>query len=141
MKLIYAALNDSVVSDELQLIHYLIDEPCPASLTFATLRTYSFDDCIIIADVAANTAASFMGLAWFATYSVFMLSQIIYEDTSLTAKLLLSLISNAAMGFAFQMIVICEGTTRGNVFHKKNCMTDKSYIPLLVTGIRNTCNL
>ncbi|KPJ02763.1 ATP-binding cassette sub-family A member 3 [Papilio xuthus] len=61
----------------------------------------------------ANTAASFMGLAWFSTYSVFMLTQVLYEDISLSTKLLLSLISNTAMGYAFQMIVICEGTSKG----------------------------
>ncbi|CAG5059695.1 unnamed protein product [Parnassius apollo] len=61
----------------------------------------------------ANTAASFMGLAWFSTYSVFMLTQVLYEDISLSTKLLLSLISNTAMGYAFQMIIICEGTSRG----------------------------
>ncbi|XP_013143540.1 PREDICTED: ATP-binding cassette sub-family A member 3-like isoform X2 [Papilio polytes] len=61
----------------------------------------------------ANTAASFMGLAWFSTYSVFMLTQVLYEDINLSTKLMLSLISNTAMGYAFQMIIICEGTSRG----------------------------
>ncbi|XP_072932013.1 phospholipid-transporting ATPase ABCA3-like [Epargyreus clarus] len=61
----------------------------------------------------ANTAAAFMGLAWFSTYAVFMLSQALYEEISLTTKLLLSLISNTAMGYAFQMIVMCEGTSKG----------------------------
>ncbi|XP_045535586.1 phospholipid-transporting ATPase ABCA3-like [Papilio machaon] len=61
----------------------------------------------------ANTAASFMGLAWFSTYSVFMLTQVLYEDINLSTKLMLSLISNTAMGYAFQMIVICEGTSKG----------------------------
>ncbi|KAL4712277.1 hypothetical protein ACJJTC_004039 [Scirpophaga incertulas] len=61
----------------------------------------------------ANTAASFMGLAWFSTYSVFMLTQVLYEDISLTTKLLLSLISNTAMGYAFQMIIMWEGTSKG----------------------------
>ena len=54
-----------------------------------------------------------MGLAWFAAYSIFMLTQVLYEDISLKTKLLLSLISNTAMGYAFQMIVMCEGTSKG----------------------------
>lgn len=61
----------------------------------------------------ANTAASFMGLAWFSTYSAYMLTQMLYEDISLTTKLLLSLISNTAIGYALQMLVVCEGTSRG----------------------------
>lgn len=54
-----------------------------------------------------------MGLAWFTTYSVFMLTQVLYEDISLSTKLLLSLISNTAMGYAFQLMIMCEGTSRG----------------------------
>lgn len=54
-----------------------------------------------------------MGLAWFAAYSVYMLTQVLYEDISLTTKLLLSLISNTAMGYAFQIIIMCEGTSKG----------------------------
>ncbi|XP_075973502.1 ATP binding cassette subfamily A member 3 [Anticarsia gemmatalis] len=76
-----------------------------ASLAFSFMVSVFFS--------RANTAASFMGLAWFSTYSVFMLTQVLYEDISLTTKLLLSLISNTAMGYAFQMIVMCEGTSRG----------------------------
>ncbi|VVD02003.1 unnamed protein product, partial [Leptidea sinapis] len=47
----------------------------------------------------ANTAASFMGLMWFSTYAAYFLTQMLYEDVSLHAKFLLSLISNAAIGF------------------------------------------
>ncbi|CAH4032669.1 unnamed protein product [Pieris brassicae] len=61
----------------------------------------------------ANTAASFMGLMWFSTYSAYFLTQMLYEDVSLHTKFLLSLISNAAMGFVLQMLIICEGTSQG----------------------------
>ncbi|XP_059046978.1 phospholipid-transporting ATPase ABCA3-like [Achroia grisella] len=76
-----------------------------ASLTFCFMVSIFFSK--------ANTAASFMGLAWFSTYSVFMLTQMLYEDITLTTKLLLSLISNTAMGYAFQLIIMCEGTSKG----------------------------
>ncbi|XP_028043813.1 ATP-binding cassette sub-family A member 1 isoform X2 [Bombyx mandarina] len=76
-----------------------------ASLAFSFMISVFFNK--------ANTASSFMGLAWFSTYAVFMLTQVLYEDISLTTKLLLSLISNTAMGYAFQMIIMCEGTSRG----------------------------
>ncbi|KAG6447131.1 hypothetical protein O3G_MSEX004780 [Manduca sexta] len=76
-----------------------------ASLAFAFMVSVFF--------TRANTAASFMGLAWFSTYAVFMLTQSLYEDISLSTKLALSLISNTAMGYAFQMIIICEGTSKG----------------------------
>ncbi|CAK1547173.1 unnamed protein product [Leptosia nina] len=61
----------------------------------------------------ANTAASFMGLMWFSTYSAYFLTQMLYEDVSLHTKFLLSLISNAAMGFVLQMLIVCEGTSQG----------------------------
>ncbi|GBP90839.1 ATP-binding cassette sub-family A member 3 [Eumeta japonica] len=71
-----------------------------ASLAFCFMVSSFFN--------TANTAASFMGLAWFATYSVYLLSQGLYEQTSLTTKILLSLISNSAIGFALQLIVAAE---------------------------------
>ncbi|KAJ8728130.1 hypothetical protein PYW08_016515 [Mythimna loreyi] len=76
-----------------------------ASLAFSFMVSVFFS--------RANTAASFMGLAWFAAYSIYMVTQVLYEDISLTTKLLLSLISNTAMGYAFQMLVMCEGTSQG----------------------------
>ncbi|KAL0893030.1 hypothetical protein ABMA27_014684 [Loxostege sticticalis] len=76
-----------------------------ASLAFCFMVSVFFN--------RANTAASFMGLAWFSTYSVYMLTQVLYEDISLTTKLLLSLISNTAIGYAFQMMIMCEGTSKG----------------------------
>nr|XP_021189995.2 phospholipid-transporting ATPase ABCA1 [Helicoverpa armigera]WRX06182.1 ABCA1 [Helicoverpa armigera] len=76
-----------------------------ASLAFSFMISVFFS--------RANTAASFMGLAWFAAYSIYMLTQVLYEDISLSTKLLLSLISNTAMGYAFQMIIMCEGTSKG----------------------------
>ncbi|XP_026317820.1 ATP-binding cassette sub-family A member 1-like [Hyposmocoma kahamanoa] len=77
------------------------------------LSSLSFSFMVSVFFTRANTAASFMGLAWLTTYSFFMMTQVLYEDISLTTKVLLSLISNTAMGYAFQMIVICEGSTRG----------------------------
>ncbi|KAJ0177199.1 hypothetical protein K1T71_007208 [Dendrolimus kikuchii] len=77
------------------------------------IASLAFSFMVSVFFTRANTAASFMGLAWFTTYSVFMLTQVLYEDISLSTKLVLSLISNTAMGYAFQMIIMCEGTSRG----------------------------
>ncbi|KAH9633405.1 hypothetical protein HF086_004119 [Spodoptera exigua] len=77
------------------------------------IASLSFSFMISVFFSRANTAASFMGLAWFAAYSVYMLTQVLYEDISLSTKLLLSLISNTAMGYAFQIIIMCEGTSKG----------------------------
>ncbi|XP_063824930.1 phospholipid-transporting ATPase ABCA3-like isoform X2 [Ostrinia nubilalis] len=90
--------------------------PCSVLLFFMVLfviASLAFCFMVSVFFTRANTAASFMGLAWFSTYSVFMLTQVLYEDISLTTKLVLSLISNTAMGYAFQMIIMCEGTSRG----------------------------
>ncbi|KOB77606.1 ATP-binding cassette sub-family A member 3 [Operophtera brumata] len=87
-------------------------------LVLYVIASLSFSFMVSVFFSRANTAASFMGLAWFSTYSVFMLTQVLYEDISWTSKLLFSLISNTAMGYAFQMIIMCEGTSRvGRVLH------------------------
>nr|XP_026488445.1 ATP-binding cassette sub-family A member 3-like [Vanessa tameamea] len=82
-------------------------------LTLFVIASLSFCFMVSVFFTRANTAASFMGLAWFSTYAAFMLTQMLYEDISLTTKLLLSLISNTAVGYALQMLIICEGTSRG----------------------------
>lgn len=90
--------------------------PWPVLLFFMTLfLMVSLAFCFMVSVFfsKANTAASFMGLAWFTTYSVYMLTQVLYEDISLSTKLFLCLISNTAMGYAFQMLVMCEGTSVG----------------------------
>ncbi|KAG6447128.1 hypothetical protein O3G_MSEX004759 [Manduca sexta] len=61
----------------------------------------------------ANTAASVMALIWFATFSVFMFTQLIHENVSYRTKFLLCLFSNSAIGYAFQMVIIAEGTSKG----------------------------
>ncbi|XP_053608125.1 phospholipid-transporting ATPase ABCA1 isoform X2 [Plodia interpunctella] len=90
--------------------------PCSVLFFFLVLfvmASLAFSFMVSVFFTRANTAASFMGLAWFSTYSVFMLTQVLYEDISLTTKMVLSLVSNAAMGYAFQMLIMCEGTSRG----------------------------
>ncbi|CAG9584632.1 unnamed protein product [Danaus chrysippus] len=82
-------------------------------LILFVIASLSFCFMVSVFFTRANTAASFMGLAWFSTYSAYMLTQMLYEDISLTTKLLLSLISNTAIGYALQMLVVCEGTSRG----------------------------
>ncbi|CAH2236792.1 jg8551 [Pararge aegeria aegeria] len=82
-------------------------------LTLFVVASLAFSFMVSVFFTKANTAASFMGLMWFSTYAAYMLTQMLYEDISLTTKLLLSLISNAAVGYALQMLIICEGTSRG----------------------------
>ncbi|CAH0723432.1 unnamed protein product, partial [Brenthis ino] len=82
-------------------------------LTLFIIASLSFSFMVSVFFTRANTAASFMGLMWFSTYAAYMLTQMLYEDISLTTKLSLSLISNAAVGYALQMLIICEGTSRG----------------------------
>ncbi|XP_034830996.1 phospholipid-transporting ATPase ABCA3 isoform X1 [Maniola hyperantus] len=82
-------------------------------LMLFVVASLAFSFMVSVFFTRANTAASFMGLMWFSTYAAYMLTQMLYEDISLTTKLLLSLISNAAVGYALQMLIICEGTSRG----------------------------
>lgn len=76
-----------------------------ASLTFSFMISVFF--------TRANTAASFMALIWFATFAVFMFTQMINETMSAPVKITLCLLSNTAIGYAFQMIIIAEGTMQG----------------------------
>ncbi|XP_041978073.1 phospholipid-transporting ATPase ABCA3-like [Aricia agestis] len=77
------------------------------------IASLSFCFMVSVFFTRANTAASFMGLVWFSTYAAYMLTQMLYEDISLTTKALISLISNAAMGYALQMLIMSEGTSKG----------------------------
>ncbi|CAH2980304.1 unnamed protein product [Chilo suppressalis] len=109
--------NSTAAGDRYSVLTFT---PCSVLLFFMVLfviASLAFCFMVSVFFTRANTAASFMGLAWFSTYSVFMLTQVLYEDISLTTKLLLSLISNTAMGYAFQMIIMCEGTSKGLQWH------------------------
>ncbi|XP_045497087.1 phospholipid-transporting ATPase ABCA1-like [Colias croceus] len=77
------------------------------------MASLAFSFMVSVFFTRANTAASFMGLMWFSTYSAYFLTQMLYEDVALHTKFLLSLISNAAMGFVLQMLIVCEGTNQG----------------------------
>lgn len=61
----------------------------------------------------ANTAAAMAGLVWFIFYAVYMFSAERYEELTLESKLVMSIFSNTAMAFGFQLIVRFEGTGEG----------------------------
>lgn len=61
----------------------------------------------------ANSAAAMAGLVWFIFYSFYMFCSDDYEELALNSKLLLSIFSNTAMAFGFQLIIRFEGTGEG----------------------------
>lgn len=65
----------------------------------------------------ANTAAAVAGLLWFLFYSAYSFTMESYDELSLSTKLLLSLFSNTAMAYGFQLIIRFEGTGEGLHWH------------------------
>lgn len=61
----------------------------------------------------ANTASAVAGLVWFLFYIAHSFTIGIYDSLGLYAKMLLSLLSNTAMAFGFQIIVRLESTSEG----------------------------
>lgn len=61
----------------------------------------------------ANTAAAVAGLVWFLFYAPYTFTQQNYDLLTLAQKLLVSLFSNTAMAFGFQLIIRWEGTGEG----------------------------
>lgn len=61
----------------------------------------------------ANTASAVSGLIWFLSYSVYSFTYASYDQLLLYQKLLMSLFSNTAMAFGFQIIIRLEGSSEG----------------------------
>lgn len=62
---------------------------------------------------SANTAAVVGGLIWFLCYFPYVFFQRDYSNTPLSTKLGISVFSNTAMSYGFQIILMYEGTGAG----------------------------
>uniref|UniRef100_A0A1B0G2X8 ABC transporter domain-containing protein n=1 Tax=Glossina morsitans morsitans TaxID=37546 RepID=A0A1B0G2X8_GLOMM len=96
--------------------------------------------CFMLATMfsRASTASAVVGVICFITYLPFFGTEKSYSDLSLGSKLVLSLISNTAMGFGFQLIMGHEGNGEGlqwsNLFEPINVDDDFTvgYIMLMM---------
>lgn len=61
----------------------------------------------------ANTAATLGGVVFFLSFFPYTLVQGKYDTLSLASKLFLSLFSNTAMAYGFQLMLMFEGTGEG----------------------------
>lgn len=83
----------------------------------------------------ANTASAISGLIWFLFYLVYSFTSANYESLALYEKMLLSLFSNTAMAFGFQIIIRLEGTSEGlqwNNFWRPVSVDDNISIGLIM---------
>lgn len=78
-----------------------------------SVTTISFCFMMSVFFSRANTATAVTGLSWFLIYSPFTFTEQNYSLLTLHQKLLVSLFSNTAMGYGFQLIVKHEGTGMG----------------------------
>lgn len=86
----------------------------------------------------ANTSAAVSGLIWFLSYSVYSFTYASYDQLMLYQKLLMSLFSNTAMAFGFQLIIRLEGSSEGlqwNNFFRAMSVDDNLSVGLLVVTL------
>lgn len=86
----------------------------------------------------ANTASAVSGLIWFLSYSVYSFTYASYDQLLLYQKLFMSLFSNTAMAFGFQLIIRLEGSSEGlqwNNFFRGVSVDDNLSIGLLVVTL------
>lgn len=77
------------------------------------MATTTFSFMLSVFFSKANTASAVSGLVWFIFYSVYTFTIATYDTLELYEKMLLSLLSNTAMAFGFQIIIRLEGTSEG----------------------------
>ncbi|KAG5867004.1 hypothetical protein JTB14_015336 [Gonioctena quinquepunctata] len=77
------------------------------------IATITFCFALSVFFSKANTAAVTAALAWILSYSPYFFIQNNYETLSLASTLLASLLSNTAMAFGFQIMMLYEGTEEG----------------------------
>ncbi|KAG4071964.1 hypothetical protein HA402_006125 [Bradysia odoriphaga] len=80
-----------------------------------TTTTFSFMLSVFFSK--ATTASAVSGLVWFIFYAVYTFTIVTYDRLELFEKMLLSLLSNTAMAFGFQIIIRLEGTGEGLQWH------------------------
>ncbi|KAJ6632964.1 Phospholipid-transporting ATPase ABCA3, partial [Pseudolycoriella hygida] len=112
-------------SFELNVKHFLIDSM--ATTTFSFMLSVFFSK--------ANTASAVSGLVWFIFYSAYTFTIVAYDNLEVYEKMLLSLLSNTAMAFGFQIIIRLEGTSEGlqwNNFWRPVSVDDNISIGLIM---------
>lgn len=85
-------------------------------LFFYICATITFCFSVSVFFSKANTAATVAGLLWFLSYAPYLFLQSQYDQLSLSIKLLVSLGSNTAMAYGFQLFLMFEGTNEGKYF-------------------------
>ncbi|EFA12134.2 ATP-binding cassette sub-family A member 3-like Protein [Tribolium castaneum] len=86
-------------------------------LLFYVCATITFCFSVSVFFSKANTAATVAGLLWFLSYAPYLFLQSQYEQLSLSTKMLVSLGSNTAMAYGFQLFLMFESTTEGIQWH------------------------
>ncbi|XP_037302966.1 LOW QUALITY PROTEIN: phospholipid-transporting ATPase ABCA1 [Manduca sexta] len=82
-------------------------------MTLFIIVSLAFSFMVSVFFSKASTAASVMALIWFGTFAVFMFTQMIHDNVSSRTKLVISLLSNTAIGYAFRMLIVAEGASKG----------------------------
>lgn len=78
-----------------------------------SMATTTFAFMLSVFFTKANTASAVSGLVWFIFYAVYSFTMATYESLALYEKMLISILSNTAMAFGFQLIIRLEGTSEG----------------------------
>ncbi|XP_044269819.1 phospholipid-transporting ATPase ABCA3-like [Tribolium madens] len=86
-------------------------------LLFYICATITFCFSVSVFFSKANTAATVAGLLWFLSYAPYLFLQSQYDQLSLSIKLLVSLGSNTAMAYGFQLFLMFESTSEGIQWH------------------------
>lgn len=104
----------------------------------SSIATTTFCFMLSVFFSKANTAGAVSGLIWFLSYSVYSFTYASYDQLMLYQKLLMSLFSNTAMAFGFQLIIRLEGSSEGlqwNNFFRPVSVDDNLSIGLLVATL------
>lgn len=99
------------------------------------MATTTFSFMLSVFFSKANTAAAVSGLIWFIFYAVYTFTSATYDTLELYEKMLLSLLSNTAMAFGFQIIIRLEGSSEGlqwNNFWRPVSVDDNISIGLIM---------
>lgn len=99
------------------------------------MATTTFSFMLSVFFSKANTASAVSGLIWFIFYAVYTFTIATYDTLELYEKMLLSLLSNTAMAFGFQIIIRLEGTSEGlqwNNFWRPVSVDDNISIGLIM---------
>lgn len=107
-------------------------------LFISSIATTTFCFMLSVFFSKANTAGAVSGLIWFLSYSVYSFTYSSYAQLGLYQKLLMSLFSNTAMAFGFQLIIRLEGSSEGlqwNNFFRAVSVDDSLSIGLLVIAL------